>query len=148
MQKIRFNVACRGQANIFERRFWGLIVGLGDCNVITFAPWRWCWEWPWSVDDYFLSPTENITRYKGTRIRFDLQKLRNPEVSEAFQAMIGRRFALLTLLKGEAAMCNGPRAHGCHTFNIPQPVHNGLISRKFQIPETRRNDMCLYDVRK
>ena len=41
---------------------------------------------------------KNTTRKKGTRIRFDLQKLRDPEVNESFQAMIGGRFAPLSLL--------------------------------------------------
>ena len=33
-----------------------------------------------------------------TRIKFDLEKLKDPQVADAFQAMIGGKFAPLTLL--------------------------------------------------
>ena len=34
-------------------------------------------------------------------MKFDLEKLKAPKVSEAFEAMIGRKFALLTALGSE-----------------------------------------------
>ena len=40
---------------------------------------------------------------KHTRIKFDLEKLKDPNVLETFQAMIGRKFALLTILNNEDA---------------------------------------------
>ena len=36
-----------------------------------------------------------------TRIKFDLEKLKDPQVEDAFQAMIGGKFAPLTLLNAD-----------------------------------------------
>ena len=36
-----------------------------------------------------------------TRIKFDLEKLKDPQVADAFQAMIGGKFAPLTLLNAD-----------------------------------------------
>ena len=36
-----------------------------------------------------------------TRIKFDLEKLKDPDIAETFKAMIGRKFAPLTLLDAE-----------------------------------------------
>ena len=42
-----------------------------------------------------------ISKQKGTRLRFDLEKLKDPEVDESFKAMIGGKFAPLTVLGEE-----------------------------------------------
>ena len=36
-----------------------------------------------------------------TRIKFDLEKLKDPQVADAFQTMIGGKFAPLTLLNAD-----------------------------------------------
>ena len=38
---------------------------------------------------------------KHTRLKFDLEKLKNPNVLETFQAMIGGRFAPLTIISND-----------------------------------------------
>ena len=40
---------------------------------------------------------------KHTRLKSDLEKLKDPNVLETFQAMIGRKFALLTIMNNENA---------------------------------------------
>ena len=42
-----------------------------------------------------------ISRPKHTRLKFDLEKLKDPNVSETFQALIGGRFAPLTIMSNE-----------------------------------------------
>ena len=44
---------------------------------------------------------KRISRPKHTRLKFDLQKLKDPDVWETFQAMIGRKFAPLTIMSNE-----------------------------------------------
>ena len=44
---------------------------------------------------------KNISKPKHTRLKFDLEKLKNPNVLETFQAMIGGRFAPLTIMSNE-----------------------------------------------
>ena len=44
---------------------------------------------------------KKVNKQGHTRIRFDLEKLKDPEVAEAFKAMIGRKFAPLTLLDAD-----------------------------------------------
>ena len=46
---------------------------------------------------------KRISRPKHTRLKFDLQKLKDPDVWETFQAMIGRKFAPLTIMNNEDA---------------------------------------------
>ena len=41
---------------------------------------------------------KKISKQKGTRLRFDLEKLKDPVIQESFKAMIGGKFAPLTLL--------------------------------------------------
>ena len=38
---------------------------------------------------------------KNTRLKFDLEKLKDPKVLESFEAMIGWRFAPLTIMNNE-----------------------------------------------
>ena len=42
-----------------------------------------------------------ISKPKHTRLKFDLEKLQDPNVLETFQAMIGGRFASLTIMSNE-----------------------------------------------
>ena len=42
-----------------------------------------------------------ISKPKHTRLNFDLEKLKDPNVLETFQAMIGRRFAPFTIMSNE-----------------------------------------------
>ena len=44
---------------------------------------------------------KKISKPKHTRLKFDLEKLKDPNVLETFQAMIGGRFALLTIMSNE-----------------------------------------------
>ena len=44
---------------------------------------------------------KKISKPKQTRLNFDLEKLKDPEVLETFKAMIGGRFAPLTIMSNE-----------------------------------------------
>ena len=44
---------------------------------------------------------KKIGRLKNTRIKFDLEKLKDPNITEEFKAMIGGTFAPLTLAQEE-----------------------------------------------
>ena len=44
---------------------------------------------------------KRISKPKHTRLKFDLEKLKDPNVLEGFQAMIGGKFAPLTTMNGE-----------------------------------------------
>ena len=46
---------------------------------------------------------KRISKPKNTRLKFDLEKLKDPNVLETFHAMIGRKFALLTITNTEDA---------------------------------------------
>ena len=44
---------------------------------------------------------EKISKLKYTRLKFDLEKLKDPNVLETFHAMIGGKFASLTIMNNE-----------------------------------------------
>ena len=44
---------------------------------------------------------KKISEPKHTRLKFDLEKLKDPNVLETFQAMIGGRYAPLTIISNE-----------------------------------------------
>ena len=44
---------------------------------------------------------KKISKPKHTRLKFDLEKLKDPNVLESFQVMIGGRFAPLTIMSNE-----------------------------------------------
>ena len=44
---------------------------------------------------------KRVKKVGHTRIKFDLEKLKDPEVAEAFHAMIGGKFAALTILDAD-----------------------------------------------
>ena len=44
---------------------------------------------------------KRISKPKHTRLKFDLEKLKDPIVLETFQAMIGGKFAPLTIMNSE-----------------------------------------------
>ena len=44
---------------------------------------------------------KKTSKPKHTRLKFDLEKLKDPNVLETFQAMIGRRFAPPTIMSNE-----------------------------------------------
>ena len=44
---------------------------------------------------------KKISKPKHTRLKFDLEKLKDPNMLESFQAMIGGRFAPLTIMSNE-----------------------------------------------
>ena len=44
---------------------------------------------------------KRISKPKHTRLKFDLEKLKDPNVLETFQAMTGGRFAPLTIISNE-----------------------------------------------
>ena len=47
-----------------------------------------------------------LNKPKNKRLRFDLEKLKDPAISEEFQATIGEQFAPLLLLKDLEAITN------------------------------------------
>ena len=49
----------------------------------------------------FRLQLKKIGKQKHTRLKFDLKKLKDPNVLETFQAMIGGRFAPLTIMSNE-----------------------------------------------
>ena len=49
----------------------------------------------------FCNRLKKISKPKHTRLKFDLEKLKDPNVLESFQAMIGGRFAPLTVMSNE-----------------------------------------------
>ena len=46
---------------------------------------------------------KKISKPQHTRLKFDLEKLKDPNVLSTFQAMIGGRFAPLTIMSSENA---------------------------------------------
>ena len=44
---------------------------------------------------------KKISEPKHTRLKFDLEKLKDPNMLETFQAMIGGKFAPLTIMSNE-----------------------------------------------
>ena len=46
---------------------------------------------------------KRISKPKNTRLKFDLKKLKDPNVLETFKAMIGMKFAPLTIMNSEDA---------------------------------------------
>ena len=49
----------------------------------------------------FRPRLKKISKPKHTRLKFDLEKLKDPNVLETFQAMIGGRFSPLTIMSNE-----------------------------------------------
>ena len=49
----------------------------------------------------FFLRLKKISQPKHTRLKFDLTKLKDPNVLETFQAMTGRKFAPLTIMSSE-----------------------------------------------
>ena len=49
---------------------------------------------------------KRISKPKHTRLKFDLEKLKDPSVMETFQAMIGEKFAPLTIMNNEDTKMN------------------------------------------
>ena len=44
---------------------------------------------------------KRISKQKHTRLKFDLKKLKDPNVLETFKTIIGRKFAPLTIMNNE-----------------------------------------------
>ena len=51
--------------------------------------------------DLLPSPEKKISKSKHIRLKFDLEKLKDPNVLETFQAMIGGKFVPLTIMSNE-----------------------------------------------
>ena len=49
----------------------------------------------------FRRRLKKISKPKHTRLKLDLEKLKDPNVLETFQAMIGGKFAPLTIMSNE-----------------------------------------------
>ena len=108
----------------------------------------------------FNLPLKRISTPKHTRLKFDLEKLKDPNVLETFQAMIGGKFAHLTIMNNEDTYMDSVIT----TFNTAvtetaseilgkhcQKKKPGSI-QKFLICATegencRRNDLNLKDLR-
>ena len=69
------------------------------CQITTFSRSRQvfttCWWWPSAF------AWKKFSEPKHTRLKFDLEKLKDPNVLKTFEAMIGRRFAPLTIMDNE-----------------------------------------------
>ena len=76
----------RSRVNIARtRRFPGADIGSDhDLLMMTFRP-----------------RLKRISKPKHTRLKLDLEKLKDPYVLETFQAMIGGKFAPLTIMNNE-----------------------------------------------
>ena len=62
------------------------------------------WKRPRLADDHLQRSSEKkITKPKYTTYKFDLEKLKDPNVLETFQAKIGGKFAPLTIMNNEDA---------------------------------------------
>ena len=62
------------------------------------------WKWSWLADDDLPPSPEKkkkISKPKHTRLKFDLEKLNDSNVLETFQAMIGEKYAPLTIMNNE-----------------------------------------------
>ena len=44
---------------------------------------------------------KKVKKREHTRIKLDLEKLKDPEIAETFKAMVGGKFALLNLLDAD-----------------------------------------------
>ena len=51
----------------------------------------------------FRLPLKKISKPKHTRLKLDLEKLKDPNVLETFQATIGARFTPLNIMSNEDA---------------------------------------------
>ena len=74
---------------------------------------------------------KRVSKPKHTRLKFDLEKLKDPIVLETFQAMIGGKFAPLTIMDNEDADLESMIT----TFNttaIERPVRSlaNIVRRK------------------
>ena len=56
-------------------------------------------KWPWPSDDDLRVHLRKVNKQKGPRLKFNLEKLKDPNIYKTFQAMIGGKFAPLTTLK-------------------------------------------------
>ena len=73
------------------------------------------WKWPRLVDDDLPPSSEQNQWAKDTRLKFDLEKLKDPNVLKAFLPMIGGKFTLFTTMNNENADMNSMIA----IFNTP-----------------------------
>ncbi|WP_419595790.1 hypothetical protein [Thiolapillus sp.] len=74
---------------------------------------------------------KKTSKPKHTRLKFDLEKLKDPNVLETFQAMIGGKFAPLTIMSNEDTDIDSMIT----TFNtavLKQPVRSlaNIVRRK------------------
>ena len=51
----------------------------------------------------FCLHLKKISKPKHTRLKFDLEKLKDPNLLETFQAIVGKKFAPLTIMSNEDA---------------------------------------------
>ena len=59
------------------------------------------WKWPQLLMMTFHLRLKRISKPKHTRLKFDLEKLKHPNVLETFQAITGGKFAPLTIMDNE-----------------------------------------------
>ena len=63
--------------------------------------WSKHWKRPWLADENLPSSSEKNQQAKTDKTQIDLEKLKDPNVLETFQAMIGGKFAPLTFMYNE-----------------------------------------------
>ena len=70
-------------------------------NKHTIFPryWHWHQSWPCAYNHKLKLKTKRFT--KSSRIRFDLEKLKDPKIAEVFQAEVDRKFAALCVLDSD-----------------------------------------------
>ena len=52
---------------------------------------------------FHLCLKKKICKSKHVRLKFDLEKLKDPNLLETFQAIVGKKFAPLTIMSNEDA---------------------------------------------
>ena len=87
---------CQSDYIVVRKRFQS-----GVNSARTQFSWSRHWKWPWLADDDFHLRLKRISKPNHTRLKFDLEKLKDLNVFEIFQAMIGGKFALLTIMNNE-----------------------------------------------
>ena len=80
---------------------------------------------------------KRISKPKHTRLKFDLEKLKDPNVLETFQAMIGGKFAPLTIMNNEDAVMDL-----MITFNTASEILGKHHQKKKPLVTAEILDLC------
>ena len=59
------------------------------------------WKWPWTCNDDLQLRLQKVKNQGSIKIRFSLEKLKNPNIADIFQATIGGKFTPLLDLENQ-----------------------------------------------